>query len=132
VHYGIAKPAGAAGPVFRLADIVEKPTIAEAPSNLAVAARYVFAPAIFELLAVTPPGKGGEIQLTDAIRALIARGGKVHGIRLPPGERRFDIGNFESYFQAFFEFALEDPKYGPGLREFVRQLLGEGTADERG
>ena len=123
VNYGIAKPAGAAGSVFRLADIVEKPAVAEAPSNLAVAARYVFGPGIFDLLAKTEPGKGGEIQLTDAIRTLIATGGKVHGVRLPAGEQRFDIGNFESYFQAFFEFALADPKYGPGLREFVRGLL---------
>jgi len=123
VNYGIAKPADNAEPVFRLADIVEKPSIAEAPSTLAVAARYVFAPEIFDLLEKTPPGKGGEIQLTDAIRTLIARGGKVHGMRLPPGERRFDIGNFESYFQAFFEFALDDPKYGAELREFVRKLL---------
>lgn len=123
VHYGIAKPADNAGPVFRLADIVEKPSVAEAPSTLAVAARYVFAPQIFALLEKTPPGKGGEIQLTDAIRALIARGGTVLGLRLPPDERRFDIGNFESYFQAFFEFALADPKYGTELREFVRGLL---------
>ena len=123
VHYGIAKPQGEPAPVFQLADIVEKPTTAEAPSNLAVAARYVFAPAIFDLLAVTKPGKGGEIQLTDAIRALIAGRGKVLGVRLPADERRFDIGNFESYFQAFFEFALADPKYGEGLRRFARKLL---------
>ena len=123
VHYGIAKPAGEPGPIFRLADIVEKPGIREAPSKLAVAARYVFAPGIFGLLEKTSPGKGGEIQLTDAIRTLIANGGKVYGIRLSSGERRFDIGNFESYFQAFFEFALADPKYGPPLREFVRELM---------
>src|SRR5207245_2041101 len=53
VQYGIAKPRGAAGPVFELADIVEKPAVADAPSNLAVAARYVFRPVIFELLAKT-------------------------------------------------------------------------------
>src|SRR5262249_56317231 len=107
-NYVDGKAAGEAGRVFRLADIVEKPAVAEAPSNLAVAARYVFAPGIFDLLAKTEPGKGGEIQLTDAIRTLIATGGKVHGVRLPPGERRFDIGNFESDFQALFTFALAD------------------------
>jgi UTP--glucose-1-phosphate uridylyltransferase len=123
VNYGVAKPSGSPGPVFRLADIVEKPAVAEAPSTLAVAARYVFAPRIFDLLTETQPGKGGEIQLTDAIRMLIARGGKVLGIRLPDGERRFDIGNFETYFQAFFEFALADPRYGAELREFVRKAL---------
>src|SRR5262249_27439781 len=106
IHYGIAKPKEANRPIFELADVIEKPGVREAPSNLAVAARYVFAPGIFALLAETPPGKGGEIQLTDAIRSLIKNGRRVLGMRLLPGERRFDIGNFESYFQAFCEFAL--------------------------
>ncbi|MCY3022363.1 MAG: UTP--glucose-1-phosphate uridylyltransferase [Planctomycetota bacterium] len=123
VQYGIAKPRAGARDVFELADIIEKPSVAEAPSNLAVAARYVFRPGIFDLLAETRPGKGGEIQLTDAIRTLIHKGGKVLGVRLAAGERRFDIGNFESYFRAFCEFALADPRYGPDLREYMRQLL---------
>ncbi len=119
VYYGIAKPRGQAGAVFELDDLVEKPEVAEAPSNLAVAARYVFSPAIFDYLEKTAPGKGNEIQLTDAIRDLIRGGGKVLGVALPPGEKRFDIGNFESYFRAFVEFALADPVYGPALREHV-------------
>ena len=123
IHYGIAKPRGPAGSVFELQDILEKPGVAEAPSNLAVAARYVFKPGLFRHLEQTPPGKGGEIQLTDAIRLMLKNGGKVLGVQLDPGERRFDIGNFDSYFQAFVEFALADPKHGPGLREHVRQLL---------
>lgn len=123
VHYGIAQPRKEAGDVFELADLVEKPGVQEAPSNLAVAARYVFAPALFEHLAQTRPGKGGEIQLTDAVRQLIKAGGKVLGMRLKQGERRFDIGNFDSYFRAFVEFALADPRHGPGLRSFVAQLL---------
>jgi UTP--glucose-1-phosphate uridylyltransferase len=123
VNYGIAKPAGSAEGAFDLADVVEKPSVAEAPSNLAVAARYVFSPAIFDALARTPPGKGGEIQLTDAIRLLIREGKKVMGLRLPPGERRFDIGNFESYFRSFVEFAFADPQHGEKLRDFARQLL---------
>jgi UTP--glucose-1-phosphate uridylyltransferase len=122
-QYGIAKPRGDAGGTFPLADIVEKPAVEEAPSNLAVAARYVFRPTIFDLLAQTKPGKGGEIQLTDAIRTLIQRGGKVLGVRLPPGEQRYDIGNFESYYAAFCEFALADPKYGAKLREHLKTLL---------
>src|SRR5262249_43750259 len=123
VHYGIAQPRGNAEPVFELADIIEKPNVAEAPSNLAVAARYVFAPGIFDLLERTPPGKGGEIQLTDAARTLIHHGGRVLGMRLSDTERRFDIGNFESYFKAFVEFALGDPRYGAALREHVRRLI---------
>jgi UTP--glucose-1-phosphate uridylyltransferase len=122
-RYGIAKPRGPVGDVFELESLVEKPAVAEAPSNLAVAARYVFSPKIFEKLAETPPGKGGEIQLTDAIQLVLDSGGKGVGLRLRPGERRFDIGNFGSYFRAFFEFALADQKFGPELREFAQSLL---------
>jgi UTP--glucose-1-phosphate uridylyltransferase len=126
VHqYGIAKPRGAVADVFELADMIEKPNAREAPSNLAVAARYVLSPAIFDYLAKTPPGKGDEIQLTDAIRMMIRDGGKAMGVRLPPGEARFDIGNFESYFQAFAEFALADPDYGPALRAHVARLAAK-------
>ena len=57
---------------------------------------------------------------------LIRDGGRVLGVRLP-GERRFDIGNFESYFRAFAEFALADPQYGPALRKQLAELLGRET-----
>lgn len=123
-RYGIASPRGPAGAIFELADLVEKPDVADAPSNLAVAARYVFSPAIFECIEKTSPGKGDEIQLTDAIRRLIRQGGKVLGVSLPPGETRFDIGNFDSYFQAFVEFALADRDYGPALRRRLEAILG--------
>ncbi len=124
VHYGIAKPRKA-GELFELEDLIEKPSVAEAPSDLAVAARYVFSPTIFEYLKKTPPGKGDEIQLTDAIRLMIRDGRKVLGVCLPAGERRFDIGNFESYFQAFTEFALADADYGPSLRSYLARFLAE-------
>lgn len=121
-NYGIAKPRDA-GDVFELEDVVEKPTADEAPSNLAIAARYVFAPTIFEALERTKPGKGGEIQLTDAIRLILRDGGKVFGMRLRENERRFDIGNFDSYFRAFVEFALADEKHGAALRQHLEHLL---------
>jgi UTP--glucose-1-phosphate uridylyltransferase len=127
-QYGIAAPraarAGAGGEdVFEVADLVEKPSPEEAPSTLAVAARYVLAPSVFDALDATLPGKGGEIQLTDAIRSVIAQGGKAYGVRLRQSECRYDIGNFESYFQAFVEFALADPRVGPGLRAHLERLL---------
>ena len=125
VHYGVAKPRGEVNEVFELEDLVEKPSIEEAPSNLAVAARYVFSPAIFDHLEQTRPGKGGEIQLTDAIRRLIADGRTVLGVRLQPDEPRFDIGNFESYFVAFAEFVLADPHFGPSLRDRLKQLVDD-------
>ncbi len=123
-HYGVAKPKGD-GEVFELEDVIEKPSAQEAPSNLAIAARYVFSPAIFDALQRTPPGKGGEIQLTDAIRLLIQEGKKVLGMRLSKNERRFDIGNYDAYFRAFVEFALADKKYGASLRKFLVKLLNE-------
>jgi UTP--glucose-1-phosphate uridylyltransferase len=121
-QYGIAQPR-TDGDVFEIEDLVEKPSPAEAPSTLAIAARYVLAPAIFDALEATSPGKGGEIQLTDAIRSVIKAGGRAYGVRLRAGECRYDIGNFESYFQAFVEFALADPRVGTGLRAHLERLL---------
>ena len=122
VHYGVANPR-TGGEIFEVDDLVEKPSPSEAPSNLAIAARYVLSPAIFDALEATPPGKGGEIQLTDAIRAVIRGGGRVYGVRLGPEERRYDIGNFDAYFQAFVEFALADPRCGAALRRHMEHLL---------
>jgi len=124
VHrYGIAHPADGSSEIFTLADVIEKPAMDEAPSNLAIAARYVFAPSIFEALRRTRPGKNGEIQLTDAVRLIIQEGGRALGVRLRPTEQRYDIGNFESYFRAFVEFALADEKQGAGLRQYLEELL---------
>ncbi len=123
VRYGIARPRGAVGDVFELEDLVEKPDVADAPSTLAVAARYVFSPAIFEALKSTAPGKGGEIQLTDAIRSLLKKGCKGIGMKLPAGQRRYDIGNFDSYFRSFIDFAFADPEYGDAIRAHARTRL---------
>jgi UTP--glucose-1-phosphate uridylyltransferase len=121
-QYGIAQPK-TNGELFEIVDLVEKPTPAEAPSNLAIAARYVLSPGVFDALADTKRGKGGEIQLTDAIRTVIRNGGKAYGVRLRPGERRYDIGNFDAYFEAFVEFALADPKFGPALKRRLLDVL---------
>ncbi len=121
-RYGIAKPADE-GEIFGIEDLIEKPSVEEAPSTLAIAARYVLAPEIFDALEKTPPGKGGEIQLTDAIRTVIRNGGRAYGVRLDAGERRYDIGNFNAYFRAFVEFALADPRFGAPLRRYLEDLL---------
>jgi len=121
-QYGIAKPK-TDDELFEIVDLVEKPSPREAPSNLAIAARYVLSPVIFDALETTKRGKGGEIQLTDAIRAVNRAGGRAYGVRLRPGERRYDIGNFESYFEAFVAFALADPKFGPALRRHLMDAL---------
>ncbi|HEY3380689.1 MAG TPA: UTP--glucose-1-phosphate uridylyltransferase [Vicinamibacterales bacterium] len=123
VHrYGIAKPR-TSGDIFEIDDLIEKPSIHEAPSTLAIAARYVLSPSIFDALDHTPPGKGGEIQLTDAIRSVVRSGGRAYGVRLHAHERRYDIGNFQAYFRAFVEFALADPRFGAPLRRYLEDLL---------
>jgi len=122
-QYGIAKPK-TDDELFEIEDLVEKPSPRDAPSNLAIAARYVLSPAIFDALAQTRRGKGGEIQLTDAIRAVIRNGGRAYGVRLRADERRYDIGNFEAYFEAFVEFALADPTHGPAVRQHLLKALG--------
>jgi UTP--glucose-1-phosphate uridylyltransferase len=131
VRYGIAEPTRKITPsdtVFELKDLIEKPGVEEAPSRMAVAARYVFSPDIFGYLKETEPGKGGEIQLTDAIRKLIRDRKKVLGIRIPPQHRRYDIGNSQSYFETFFRFVMADPEQGPAIREMVQRILDEQDA----
>ena len=71
------------------------------------------------------PDQKGEIQLTDAIRMLCQTGRRVVGVKLPKGERRYDIGNFPSYFETFVEFALADPDCGDKLRGRLKTLLNE-------
>jgi len=121
-YYGVAKPREDSD-YFELEDVVEKPSVDEAPSNLVIAARYVFAPSIFDALGRIQPGSGGEYQLTDAIRLIIQGGGKVYGVRLHADEHRYDVGNFNSYFRAFVEFALADDKCGPALRSYLARIL---------
>jgi len=130
VHrYGIAAPADGALPgvgddVFRVADLIEKPSQAEAPSRLAISGRYVVSSAIFDALRKTGKGKGGEIQLTDAFRILLAEGHPIVGLRFRPGEKRHDIGNYGSYFRTFLHFALQDPDCADALRAAIREELG--------
>lgn len=123
-RYGIAKPKGEMDDLFWVEDLVEKPSWEEAPSNLAVAARYIFSPRIFEFIEKTEPGKGGELQITDSIRLMLRAGLPVLGVRLGEGEKRYDIGNFQSYFEAFFDFSLSDPELGERFKQYVLRRLG--------
>ena len=122
-HYGIVRPAESDGDAFRVADLIEKPSPEEAPSNLAIAGRYIFSPLIFDLVRRVTADKRGEIQITDAIRLLCEEGKRVMAVKLPPGEKRYDIGNFPSYFETFVEFALADPEYGAEFRKALERLL---------
>jgi UTP--glucose-1-phosphate uridylyltransferase len=108
---------------LRVLNLVEKPKPEEAPSNLAIAGRYVFSPLIFDMIRRVRPDRKGEIQLTDAIQMMCEEGKRVLAVKLPVNEKRYDIGNFPSYFETFVEFALADPVYGPEFRRTVEKLL---------
>jgi UTP--glucose-1-phosphate uridylyltransferase len=122
-RYGIVSIKGQEPPPgepVAMTDIVEKPPRGTAPTTLAVAARYVFSPAIFDSLDRTLPDARGEIQLSDAIKLLIQMGEPVYAWTLSPDEPRYDVGNFESYFQAFIDFALVDERYGYLARKYIK------------
>jgi UTP--glucose-1-phosphate uridylyltransferase len=107
----------------RLADIIEKPAPGITDSRLAVSARYVFGPEIFDQIRAVAPSETGEIYLTEAIRTLIQNGRQVRCVRLRDGETRYDIGNHRSYFRTFIDYALDDPEWGDATAEYVRQRL---------
>ena len=122
-HYGIIHPAEEEDGVVRVQNLVEKPDPADAPSRLAIAGRYVFSPVIFDLIRRVEPDRRNEIQLTDAMRLLCEEGRRVLAVKLPPGEKRYDIGNVPSYFETIVEFALADPVHGAAFRETLRAML---------
>jgi UTP--glucose-1-phosphate uridylyltransferase len=121
--YGIVQPEDETADSFRVVNLIEKPKPEEAPSNLAIAGRYIFSPVIFDMIRRVKPDQRGEIQLTDAIQRLCDEGRRVMGVRLGPSERRYDIGNFPSYFESFVEFALADPQHGAEFRKVLERLL---------
>jgi len=125
-HYGIVKVEDS-GDTLRVVNVVEKPRPENAPSRLAIAGRYVFSPLIFDMIRRVDPDHRGEIQLTDAIQHMCEEGRRVLAFKLPASEKRYDIGNFPSYFETFVEFALADPVHGREFRATIERLL-EKTA----
>jgi UTP--glucose-1-phosphate uridylyltransferase len=122
-HYGVVRVDPNGEGFMRVSNLVEKPRPENAPSNLAIAGRYVFSPLIFDMLRRVEPDKKGEIQLTDAIQMMCEEGKRVLAVKLSPDEKRYDIGNFPSYFETFVEFALADPAYGEEFRATLERLL---------
>lgn len=133
--YGCAavKPT-AEGDVVKITDLVEKPDPSEAPSNLAIIGRYVLDPAIFAILRETEPGRGGEIQLTDALQKLVEAdhsavdaagsvGGPVHGVIFKG--RRYDTGDRGDYLRAIVRLACEREDLGPEFRDWLRSYVNK-------
>lgn len=118
--YGIASVKDLGYKTFQVYDLVEKPSIEEAPSDLAVAGRYVMTPDIFEILERTPPGRGGEIQVTDALQ-IQAQQGRCHGIHF--AEERYDTGSHLGLLTTSVAIGLKHPEIGASLREALQQLL---------
>jgi UTP--glucose-1-phosphate uridylyltransferase len=117
--YGVAACEPVRPGLVRLTAIVEKPSAAEAPSDLAVMGRYLFTPEIFDALERTEPGKGGEIQLTDAI-AILLQEQPVFGLVFEHG--RYDAGNKLDYLRATVELALERPDLA-GFRDVLTEIV---------
>lgn len=118
--YGIASVKTQTGQLMQVTDLVEKPKLAEAPSDLAVAGRYVITPDIFALIEKLPPGRGGEIQLTDALQ-LQARQGRCHGIHFTG--QRYDMGTPLGLLTTSIAIGLQRPDIAPALREYLRYAL---------
>ncbi len=119
--YGCAAVDGG-GDVVRITGLVEKPPVDEAPSDLAVIGRYVLSPTVFEVLRRTPPGRGGEIQLTDALQELIAVE-PVHGVVFRG--RRYDTGDRLDYLKAVVQLAAGREDLGPPFVAWLTTWLQE-------
>ncbi len=120
VHrYGVIKGKEVEDKLYEIEDIIEKPSREEAPSNIATMGRYVFTPRIFECLKKTGPGVGGEIQLTDAIKLLLASE-KVYAYEF--SGRRYDIGTKEDWIKATIKLALQRDDLKDDITEFLKEI----------
>ncbi|MDQ6997433.1 MAG: UTP--glucose-1-phosphate uridylyltransferase GalU [Mariprofundus sp.] len=120
--YGIVAYEAEGHGLLRLTDMVEKPSVEDAPSHMAIVGRYIFTPRLMEILKDVQPGSGGEIQLTDAM-ALLAKEEPVHGVVLEG--QRFDAGHPEGFLVANALLGLQHEEYGPALREALKTYLSE-------
>jgi UTP--glucose-1-phosphate uridylyltransferase len=118
-RYGVIDGEATEPGVYLVKDFFEKPSAEEAPSNLAIAGRYVLTSDIFDYLRKTKPGRNGEVQLTDAMRMMVKER-PMYGLRL--SGRRCDIGNKEGFVRTNIEFALKDDDMAENLRRYIKQL----------
>ncbi|MDD5082041.1 MAG: UTP--glucose-1-phosphate uridylyltransferase GalU [Dehalococcoidales bacterium] len=122
VKYGIIEPREIADRIYEVKSLVEKPEPEQAPSNLGIVGRYLLMPEIFDVLEKTPPGKKGEVQLTDGLQLLL----KQQAIYACEFEgTRYDAGTPVGWLKTNIAFALRHPSIGPEIKEYLRQCLGE-------
>lgn len=120
-RYGVIAGEEVEAGVWRLTDLVEKPPVNEAPSNLAIFGRYLLTPKVMEILPHIDSGRGGEIQLTDALRELL-KTEEIYAVSLECSG--YDTGNILSWLEANVALALESDEFGPGLRDWLREQVG--------
>ncbi|ADB40168.1 UTP--glucose-1-phosphate uridylyltransferase GalU [Spirosoma linguale] len=119
-RYGIVGGKSLGDRIFELDTLVEKPSVNEAPSNLAIAGRYILTPEIFAMLEQTPVGKNNEIQLTDAMLLLLKRE-NLYAHRIEG--KRHDIGNKLDFLKTTVEFALKRPEFADKFRAFLEEIV---------
>lgn len=127
--YGVINPSKEVKPgLFNVTSFVEKPDPKDAPSDLAIIGRYVFTPEIFDVLAKTKPGKGNEIQLTDAINTL----NKTQRVFAHEYKGdRYDVGNKFSWIETNIEYGLNHPEVKDELREYIKELGAKMSAEDK-
>ncbi|MDF9445167.1 UTP--glucose-1-phosphate uridylyltransferase, partial [Limosilactobacillus mucosae] len=127
--YGVINPSQEVKPgLFNVTSFVEKPDPKDAPSDLAIIGRYVFTPEIFDVLAKTKPGKGNEIQLTDAINTL----NKTQRVFAHEYKGdRYDVGNKFGWIETNIEYGLNHPEVKAELREYIKELGAKMTAEDK-
>lgn len=125
--YGILDVKHIEDRVYKVKDMIEKPNVEDAPSNIAILGRYIITPTIFDILENQQPGKGGEIQLTDALKTL----GSQEAIYAYNFEgRRYDVGDKLGFLEATIDFALKRPELRKGLIEYIKNKVGENNTYE--
>ncbi|NVM05191.1 MAG: UTP--glucose-1-phosphate uridylyltransferase [Candidatus Helarchaeota archaeon] len=122
-RYGVIKAEIIQEGVYKILELIEKPPIEKAPSNLAIAGRYTFSPEIFDAIKATPVGIGGEFQLTDSISILLKKNKEILAIELAENFIRYDIGNFFAYATAFVDICLADEEIGEQFLKFLRKKV---------
>ncbi len=121
-RYGITGGKKISDRLMQLNELIEKPEVDKAPSNLAIAGRYILTPEIFDALEKTPRGKGNEIQLTDALRLMLKRNSII---ALTIEGKRYDIGNKMDFLKTTVEFALKRKEFKRPFEKFLREVIGK-------
>lgn len=124
--YGIISAKHIEDRVYKVKDLVEKPEIDEAPSNIAILGRYIITPEIFNILEKLPPGKGGEVQLTDALKILSKKEAMYAYVFRG---KRYDVGDKLGFLEATVDFALKKPELRDDFMEYLNKVCTEGNIE---